>query len=166
MNSKIVSRQELVELAESFKLDGKTIVFTNGCFDILHVGHVRYLQEARELGDVFIVAVNSDSSVKKIKGNGRPIVPANERAEILAALSSVDFVTIFDEETPETLLSEVKPDWHVKGGDYKPSDLPESKIVAGYGGKIKILSFTSEHSTSHFIEKLSHADLHKRKQSG
>lgn len=148
MTSKLIERNELADLIRQAQGEDKVVVFTNGCFDLLHVGHVRLLQEAKELGDILIVGLNSDRSVKKLKGEGRPLVAAEERAEILSALAAVDFVTIFDEDTPETLLLELKPDWHVKGGDYKPGELPEAKTVASYGGKVKTLSHTPERSTS------------------
>lgn len=152
---KIISRNELQELVLRFKGEGKTIVFTNGCFDLLHVGHVRYLKEAKELGDILIVGLNSDRSVTKLKGSNRPLVPENERAEILSALDVVDFVTIFDEETPEKLILLLKPDWVVKGGDYKAGELPEAKLVEQFGGKIKTLSFVPNHSTSKLIDAIS-----------
>lgn len=152
---KVIDREELSELVRRFQGEGKTIVFTNGCFDLLHVGHVRYLQEAKELGDLLIVGLNSDKSVSRLKGKNRPLIPEAERAEILAALECVDFVTIFDEDTPGKLILLIKPDWVVKGGDYKPGELPEAKLVEQFGGKIKTLSFVPNHSTSNLIDALS-----------
>ena len=154
MKSKILSREDLAELTRSFQDEGKVVVFTNGCFDILHVGHVRYLEEAKELGDVLIVGVNDDAGVRRLKGDERPYVPAAERAEVLAALGAVDFVTIFHEDTPDELIRLLKPDWHVKGGDYKIADLSEAKIVKEYGGKVKILALVPGHSTSRLADKL------------
>ncbi len=166
MKNKILPRNELVELVRAFQEEGKKIVFTNGCFDLLHVGHIRYLEEAKELGDILIVGINSDSSVKKLKGEGRPVVPELERAEILASLGCVDFVTIFEEDSPEPLLLLLQPDWHVKGGDYKASELPEAKTVTSYGGKIKILSYAPDHSTTILLQKLGHGNCSDRKQPG
>jgi len=161
--SKIVDREELQELISRFQGEGKTIVFTNGCFDLLHVGHVRYLQEAKDLGDLLVVGLNSDSSVARLKGKNRPLIPQGERAEILSALECVDFITVFEEDTPEKLILILRPDWVVKGGDYKLGDLPEAKLVEQFGGKIKTLSFVPNHSTSQIIEKAgSHADHSKR----
>ncbi|MCL5054700.1 MAG: D-glycero-beta-D-manno-heptose 1-phosphate adenylyltransferase [Firmicutes bacterium] len=166
MIDKILPQKELAELVQSFHEEGKKVVFTNGCFDLLHVGHVRYLEEAKELGDILIIGINSDASVKKIKGEGRPVIPEQERAEVLAALGCVDFVTIFEEETPNQLLLLLQPDWHVKGGDYKASELPETKTVISYGGKVKILSYSPGRSTTILLEKLTHGNCSNRKQSG
>lgn len=130
-------------LVEQAKGQGRTVVFTNGCFDILHIGHVRYLQDARALGDLLVVGVNSDDSVRRLKGPDRPVVPEFERVEILAALQCVDYVTIFAEDTPVELILTVKPDIHVKGGDYRPEDLPEADAVLSVGGRIQIVPYTS-----------------------
>lgn len=154
MNPKTVSVEELARIVERFQAEGKKIVFTNGCFDLLHIGHVRYLREAKELGDVLVVGLNSDSSVRKIKGDGRPLVPEAERAEVLSALEFVDLVIIFEEETPMDLLERIKPDWHVKGGDYKAGDLPEKGVVEAYGGRIKTLALVKNRSTSNLIERI------------
>jgi D-beta-D-heptose 7-phosphate kinase / D-beta-D-heptose 1-phosphate adenosyltransferase len=154
-HKKIRSLNELKAIVKKLKSDGCKIVFTNGCFDILHIGHVRYLEEAKKLGDILIVGLNSDLSVKKLKGRERPFMPESERAELVAALGSVDYVTIFHEGTPEALISEIRPDIHVKGGDYKsPSKLPEAKIVNSYGGKVVILSETKGRSTTGLIDKI------------
>jgi rfaE bifunctional protein nucleotidyltransferase chain/domain len=154
MRTKILQREDLAEIVRTAQDEGKVVVFTNGCFDLLHIGHVRYLEEAKELGDLLIVGINSDSSVRRLKGDGRPFVPQEERAEIISALGCVDFVTIFEEDTPEELLRLLKPDWHVKGGDYKPSEIPEASVVKEYGGKVKVLSWVPNHSTSKLAENL------------
>jgi len=147
--SKVLALDALLDVRRTLKREGKTVVFTNGCFDLLHVGHIRSLQEARALGDVLIVGLNSDASVRQIKGPGHPIVPQDERAELLASLACVDFVTLFDEPTPEQLIAALQPDIHCKGGDYasgKP--MPEAEVVAAYGGQVRILSYTPGHSTT------------------
>ena len=128
------------------------IVFTNGCFDIIHRGHVEYLNKAKKLGDILIVGINSDESIKKIKGNKRPIIPLYSRAYVLDNLKAVDFVVPFDEETPIELIKIIKPDVHVKGGDYKEEDLPEAEIVKSYGGEIKIIPLIEGFSTTKIIE--------------
>lgn len=132
---------------------GRKVVFTNGCFDLLHVGHVRYLQEARRLGDLLVVGVNSDASVKILKGPSRPIQNENDRAEILAALGCVDFTVIFTEETPAKLIETVKPDLLVKGGDWKIDQIVGADFVQSYGGKVMSLQFIDGKSTTKLIEK-------------
>lgn len=151
---KIILRNELVEFLNKIRQNGTTIVTTNGCFDILHVGHVRYLQKTKEFADVLIVALNSDDSVKKIKGENRPINNENDRAEILCALDCVDYVVIFDETTPLKLLSEIKPDVHTKGADYSIDTLPEAKTIIENGGKIEFISFVEGKSTTSVIERI------------
>ena len=136
MSQKIQTRKELAEIIRNAQKEGKKVVTTNGCFDVLHVGHVCYLQGARKLGDMLVVAVNSDTSVRALKGELRPLVPEDERAEMLAALECVDYVTIFSELDPIPLLLELKPDIHVKGGDYKLEQLIEREAVESYGGKV------------------------------
>ncbi len=131
----------------------KKIVFTNGCFDLLHVGHVRYLQEARAQGDLLVVGVNSDVSVKRLKGPTRPIQNESDRAEILAALAAVDFVVIFTEDTPALLIEAVRPDVLVKGGDWKPEQIVGSSFVQSYGGQVKSLQFVDGKSTTSLIQK-------------
>ena len=134
---------------------GRRLVFTNGVFDILHAGHVQYLAAARELGDLLIVGVNSDASVRLLgKGPNRPVNPLEDRAAVLAALRCVDGVVAFDELTPERLISELRPDVHVKGGDYRVEDLPEAKIVLGYGGEVKIIPLLEGRSTTATLRKL------------
>lgn len=131
----------------------RKIVFTNGCFDILHVGHIRYLKEAKSLGDILVVGVNTDNSVKKLKGPARPIQNENDRAEILSSLESVDFVVLFSEETPEKLIHSVRPDILVKGGDWKIQDIVGSDFVLSYGGEVRSLQFVNGKSTTSIIEK-------------
>lgn len=141
-------------IVEATKKEGKKIVFTNGCFDILHLGHITYLEQAKKQGDILIVGVNSDKSVKKLKGNERPINAEKDRALLLSALKSVDYTIIFEEDTPEDLISYLKPSIHVKGGDYKKEDLPETKIVEAYGGEVIILNFVEGKSTTNIINKM------------
>jgi D-beta-D-heptose 7-phosphate kinase/D-beta-D-heptose 1-phosphate adenosyltransferase len=137
----------------SLKSQNKKIVFTNGCFDLLHVGHVRYLQEAKKLGDVLVIGVNSDASVKRLKGPARPVQTEADRAEILAALGCVDFTVIFTEDTPENLIKTVKPDILVKGGDWKIEQIVGSDFVIAKGGKVLSLQFVDGKSTTKLIEK-------------
>ena len=150
----LLTREEMKKKIEELKKSGKKTVFTNGVFDILHIGHLTYLEEARNLGDVLIVGVNSDASVKVNKGDKRPINSQKNRAEMLSGLKFVDYTVIFDEKTPEKLLDLLKPDIHVKGGDYKKEDLPETKIVEKNGGEAKILSFVDSFSTTDIINKI------------
>jgi D-beta-D-heptose 7-phosphate kinase/D-beta-D-heptose 1-phosphate adenosyltransferase len=152
--AKIKSRSELKNLIPKLKTEGKTLVFTNGCFDILHLGHIRYLKEAKKLGDVLVVGLNSDSSVRKIKGAPRPYVGEEERAEILAALECIDYITIFEEPTPKELIAAIKPDIHVKGGDYRVEQLVEAETVKAHGGRVVVVSQTKGKSTSSLIEKI------------
>jgi D-glycero-beta-D-manno-heptose 1-phosphate adenylyltransferase len=144
--------KELSSKLEILRKNNK-IVFTNGCFDLLHIGHVRYLQQARELGDILVVGLNTDASVKKLKGPTRPIQNENDRAEILAALSCVSFTCLFDEETPAELIREIKPDFLVKGGDWKPEQIVGSDFVQSYGGQVRSLNFVDGRSTTKIIEK-------------
>jgi len=149
-----VKRENLQELLSKLRKDGKTIVTTNGCFDILHVGHVRYLEETKKFGDVLIVALNSDKSVRRLKGEGRPINNENDRAEVLNALKSVDYVVLFDEDSPADLLAEIKPDVHTKGADYTVETLPEAKIILENGGRLEFISFVEGKSTTSTIAKI------------
>jgi D-beta-D-heptose 7-phosphate kinase / D-beta-D-heptose 1-phosphate adenosyltransferase len=151
---KIKTGEELEKIVKDLKKEGRKIVFTNGCFDILHVGHIRLLNEARKYGDVLIVGINSDSSVRKLKGENRPINGERERAELLAALGAVDYVTIFDEETPREILRKLRVHTHIKGGDYSAESLPEAGVVRRYGGKIVILPYIEGYSTSTIISKI------------
>ncbi|MCI6152502.1 D-glycero-beta-D-manno-heptose 1-phosphate adenylyltransferase [Fusobacterium perfoetens] len=150
----LIDREFGKQLVEMLKAQNKKVVFTNGCFDILHVGHLRYLNEAKRQGDVLIVGVNSDSSVKKLKGESRPINNQYDRAEMLGGLKAVDFTVIFEEDTPEELIACLKPSIHVKGGDYTKDDLPETKIVESYGGEVRILSFVEGKSTTNIVKKI------------
>jgi len=145
--NKILSRNDLRERVAQLKGEGKRIVFTNGCFDILHIGHVRYLEEAKGLGDILVLALNSDASVRSIKGPLRPVVPQDERAYIMASLEVVDYVTIFDEETPLTLIEDIAPDILVKGGDWTPDTVVGKETVAQRGGRVVIIPQISESST-------------------
>ena len=150
----ILDREELLRVREDLRARGRTLVFTNGCFDILHVGHVRYLAEARRLGDALLVAVNSDRSVRALKGAGRPVTNEAERAEVLAALASVDFVTVFDEESPRALIAELLPDVLVKGGDYGPEEIHGREEVERAGGRVLALPFVEGASTTGIIERV------------
>jgi len=152
--SPILSPQELVERVSSARASGARIVLANGCFDVLHVGHVRYLAGARGLGDILIVGINSDEQVAIQKGPGRPVLPATERAEIVAALESVTYVTIFDEPTVEQLLLALKPDVHAKGTDYTTDSVPERDVVRSYGGQVAIVGDPKDHSTTEIIARL------------
>ncbi|RRD39178.1 D-glycero-beta-D-manno-heptose 1-phosphate adenylyltransferase [Leptotrichia sp. OH3620_COT-345] len=150
----LLTQKEMKEKILDLKREGKKTVFTNGVFDILHIGHLTYLEEAKELGDVLIIGVNSDASVKVNKGDKRPINNEKNRAEMLLGLKFVDYTVIFDEKTPEKLLELLKPDIHVKGGDYEKKDLPETEIVEKNGGEVRILSFVDNNSTTGIINKI------------
>jgi len=155
---KVIEDWKLLEAAlEECRSAGKKIVSTNGVFDIVHVGHVRYLRAARALGDCLVVGVNSDECTRSLKGPTRPFVPQADRIEMLAALECVDIVTIFNESTPERLLEVIKPDVHAKGGDYHPALLPEAKVVQRHGGKVEIIPFEEGHSTTSIAERISSA---------
>lgn len=151
---KVVERKNIAKLVQDLKSQGKTIVTTNGCFDILHVGHVRYLQATKAFADAMIVCLNSDVSVKKIKGPDRPINNENDRAEILCALECVDYVVLFDESSPVDLLCEIKPDVYTKGADYTIETLPEAKPVMQNGGRVEFISFVEGKSTTNVIKKI------------
>ena len=150
----LINKNELQDLLKKLRNEHKTIVTTNGCFDILHVGHVRYLQKAKSFGDILIVALNSDKSVKSIKGESRPINNENDRAEVLSALRSVDYVVLFDEDSPINLLLEIKPDVHTKGADYTIETLPEAKGIMASCCRIEFISFVEGKSTTSIINKL------------
>ena len=156
---KIKNIKELKNIVEGLKKQNKKIVTTNGVFDILHIGHIRYLKEAKKLGNVLIVAINSDSSVKKIKGPKRPLNNENDRAEALAALECVNFVTIFNEENPIKILEKIKPDIHVKGGDYKIDQIIEKNVVEKNHGKIALIPEVKGYSTTDLIKRI--AGLYK-----
>jgi len=148
---KILSRSELQRCVAEWRGAGSRITLTNGCFDVLHVGHVRYLHAARELGGKVIVAVNSDASVRTLKGEGRPVIPAEERAEILAALADVDAVVIFPENDVRAIIREVRPDFHAKGTDYTAESVPERAEVEACGGRVVIVGDPKDHSATEII---------------
>lgn len=155
--AKLLSREALAEALESHRARQEQIVFTNGCFDILHVGHARYLEEARALGHLLVVGVNSDSSVRALKGDDRPLVPESERAELVAHLACVDYVCIFPELRPDSLIEVVRPSIHAKGGDYRIEDLPEAAVVQKHGGKVIILPLILNRSTTNIIDSIQQA---------
>jgi D-beta-D-heptose 7-phosphate kinase/D-beta-D-heptose 1-phosphate adenosyltransferase len=151
---KILGRDALVAAVRSLQRAGRKVVFTNGCFDLLHVGHVRYLQEARALGDALVVGVNADASVRRLKGPGRPLTPARERAEVLAALASVDYVTVFGAATPQRLIAAVQPDVLVKGGDWPVGKIVGREVVEARGGRVLALPFVKNRSTTATIARI------------
>lgn len=153
-DAKVLDREQLTTRIEAARSSGARIVFANGCFDVLHVGHVRYLAGARELGDVLVVGINADEQVQRLKGPGRPVLPAAERAEIVASLESVTYVTIFDEPTVEQLLLTLKPDIHAKGTDYTEDTVPERAVVRSYGGRVAIVGDPKDHSTSAILTRI------------
>lgn len=150
-SSRILSREQLLARVTAERQQGRSIVLANGCFDVLHAGHVRYLQGARALGDVLVVAVNADEQVAKLKGPGRPVLNEQDRAELVASLESVDLVTIFREPTVEQLLLALRPDIHAKGTDYTEDTVPEREVVRSYGGRVAIVGDPKNHSTSELI---------------
>ena len=150
----IVSLEELKLLAQSARENGKSIVLTNGAFDLLHVGHVRYLQGAAEHGDCVVSAVNSDSSVREAKGPSRPMIPEAERAEMVAALAAVDWVVIFSDKTVEPIIEAIRPDVHAKGTDYTAESVPEAALVKKLGGRVEIVGDPKDHSTTQLYEQL------------
>ena len=154
MRQKIKAKKELLRIITGLKTKGKRIVFTNGCFDLLHIGHVRYLEKAKALGDVLVVGVNSDSSVRKLKGRRRPIQPEQDRAEILSALGCVDYVALFNEIDPLKLITSLKPDVLVKGGDWTKEQTVGKEVVERSGGEVVILPFVKGASTSTLIETI------------
>lgn len=151
MPGKLLSREELKKRVAEWRQAGDSVTLANGCFDLLHVGHVRYLRAAKELGGRLIVAVNSDDSVRALKGEGRPIMPAEERAEILSALAAVDAVVIFPERDVRALLRDIRPDVQAKGTDYTVDSVPERDVVAEYGGRVEIVGDPKDHSASDII---------------
>ncbi len=151
---KLKTLTELRKIIAAEKAKGKTVVLANGCFDLFHVGHIRYLRGAKAKGDILVVAINSDASVKKLKGKGRPILPQRERAEILSAFSFVDYVTIFFQTNVEKVLAAFKPDVHVKGSDYTEETVPEKDTVRRYGGKVAIAGGPKIRDTSDIIRKI------------
>ncbi len=152
--AKIRSLDELRRDVEAARARHQRIVLANGCFDLLHVGHVRYLQAARQLGDLLIVGVNSDAAVRALKGEGRPLMPAEERAEIVAAFACVDYVVIFDDVTAAVLIDALRPDVHAKGTDYTSETVPERELVARYGGQVAIVGDEKRHSSRDLIARI------------
>jgi len=151
---KILSRDALKQVIDRLKREGRKIAFTNGCFDILHVGHVRYLREAGKMGDVLVLALNSDASVRAIKGEKRPLVPENERADVVAALEFIDYVTIFDELTPLELIEYLQPDVIIKGGDWTEENVVGRDAVKRWGGRVAIIPEIPGASTTNIVEKI------------
>ena len=147
----VVSVDEAGRLAAGWRAQGKRLVLANGCFDLLHVGHVRYLQAARALGDALVVGLNSDASVRRLKGTGRPVMPAAERAELVAAVSGVDLVVVFEEDSADALIARLRPDVHAKGTDYTPQSVPERATVAAVGATVAIAGDPKRHSTKDLI---------------
>jgi len=152
--SKLLDKDHLALERERLRTQGKSVVFTNGCFDLLHPGHVRYLAQARALGDALIVAINSDRSVRELKGKGRPILNEQERAEVLSALESVDFVVVFDEQTPQQLIAAILPDILVKGGDWTIDKIIGREEVEAAGGQVYSLPYVAQQSTSEIIARI------------
>jgi rfaE bifunctional protein nucleotidyltransferase chain/domain len=151
---KILSREELKRRLDAHRKSGRRIVLTNGCFDLLHVGHTRYLSGAKAEGDILVVAVNSDSGVRLLKGAGRPVLPEQERAELVAALADVDYVLIFDEPDVEALLRALRPDVHAKGTDYTPENVPEREVAKKLGIRVAIVGDPKHHSTKDLLARL------------
>jgi rfaE bifunctional protein nucleotidyltransferase chain/domain len=147
----LIGLEEAVRLASAWRDQGKRVVLANGCFDLLHVGHVRYLQAARSLGDALLVALNSDASVRRLKGPGRPLMPASERAEMVGAFAGVDAVLVFDEDKADALIARLRPDIHAKGTDYREDDVPERETVVAAGGRVAITGDPKTHATRDVI---------------
>ena len=154
MNAPILTDDALLDALAMERAAGKSIAFANGCFDVLHVGHIRYLQDAARVADVLVVGVNGDSSVRKLKGEGRPVMPEDERAEIISAIRGVTYVTIFHEESPSQLLQTLRPDFQCKGTDYTADSVPEAEIVKAYGGKVVIVGDPKDHSTTEMLRRM------------
>ena len=148
----ILDRTTVVRFASEARSAGHSVILANGCFDIIHAGHIRYLQGAKDLGGILIVGINSDRQVELLKGTGRPFIPQNKRAEIISALRTVDAVTIFDEPTVDELILAIKPDFHAKGTDYTTETVPERDVVRSYGGTVAIVGDPKDHSSSELIE--------------
>lgn len=153
----ILSEDALFARVEEARAEGLTIAFANGCFDILHVGHVRYLTDAASRADVLIVGVNADQSVRELKGSGRPLIAEGERAELIAALRGVDYVIVFEDRSPRRLLARLRPDFHCKGTDYTADSVPERDVVESYGGKVIITGDPKDHSTSELVDLMRHS---------
>ena len=155
---KVVPKEDIAQLSQELKNKNKKIISTNGCFDIIHQGHVEYLYYASELGDILIVAINSDESVKRLKGRNRPVNSEKSRAAVIAALGFVDYCVIFSEYTPVNILQQIKPHIHIKGGDYKADEIPEKGVVEDNGGIIKIVPLFEGFSSSNIIQKVQSLD--------
>jgi D-glycero-beta-D-manno-heptose 1-phosphate adenylyltransferase len=154
VNAPILDERQLADALAKERAAGKTIAFANGCFDVLHVGHIRYLQDAARQADVLIVGINGDESVRELKGAGRPVMSEAERAELISAIRGVSYVTIFHDRSPGRLIGDLKPDVHCKGTDYTPDSVPEAEIVRAYGGRVAIVGDAKEHSTSEMLRKM------------
>ena len=154
MNAPILNERDLLDTIDVERRSGRSIAFANGCFDVLHVGHIRYLQGAAATADLLVVGVNSDDSVRQLKGEGRPVMNEKERAEIISAIRGVAYVTIFSERSPGRLLGLLKPDFQCKGTDYTPESVPEAEVVRSYGGRVVIVGDPKDHSTSAILEKM------------
>ncbi|HEX6096376.1 MAG TPA: adenylyltransferase/cytidyltransferase family protein [Thermoanaerobaculia bacterium] len=154
MNAPILTAPQLTAALQQERAAGRSIAWANGVFDVLHVGHVRYLQDAAKVADVLVVGVNGDASVRMLKGPDRPLMPASERAEIIAAIKGVSYVTIFDDKSPANLLQTLKPDFQCKGTDYTADSVPEAEIVRAYGGQVVIVGDPKDHSTTEILEKM------------
>jgi len=154
VRQKIIPRSEVVALGERLRREGRRIAFANGCFDLLHVGHVRFLHGARAEGDVLVVGVNSDRAVSSLKGPGRPLLPEAARAELVAALAAVDYVVVFDDLTAESILRDLRPHAQCKGTDYSPETVPERQVMESLGGTVRIVGDPKDHSTRDILETL------------
>jgi rfaE bifunctional protein nucleotidyltransferase chain/domain len=151
---KLVTLQEAVEIVQQNQAKGRIVVMANGCFDLLHVGHIRYIEGARAEGDVLLVAINGDESVRRLKGSNRPLMPDYERAEIITALEKVDYVLVFNHDTVDDILKTLRPDVHAKGTDYTVENVPERETVLAYGGRIAIVGDPKDHSTRDFLKQI------------
>ena len=160
---KVLRGRALLQRLADLRAEGKRIVFTNGCFDLLHPGHVRYLRAAKRLGDVLVVGVNGDASVRRLKGPGRPLMPQRDRCTVLAALEMVDWVTVFDDDTPQRLIERVQPDVLVKGGDWRPDQIVGADVVRARGGTVRSLPFARGYSTTALVERIARKAPRKRR---
>jgi rfaE bifunctional protein nucleotidyltransferase chain/domain len=154
VNAPILNERDLADALAKERSAGKTIAFANGCFDVLHVGHLRYLQDAAKQADVLVVGINGDESVRELKGAGRPVMSEAERAELISAIRDVSYVTIFHDRSPGRLIGDLKPDVHCKGTDYTPDSVPEAEIVRAYGGRVAIVGDAKDHSTSEMLRRM------------
>jgi rfaE bifunctional protein nucleotidyltransferase chain/domain len=166
MNAKLISRKDVGAFGERLRREGRRIVFANGCFDLLHVGHVRYLEAAREQGDVLVVGVNSDRAVEALKGRGRPLLPAEARVELVAALAAVDYVVVFDEVTAEGILRDLRPHVHCKGTDYSAETVPERSVMEELQGAVRIVGDAKSHSTRELLAGIVKRSRKTRERGG